>query len=357
VWCLPGTLLGVSGWPASLSQRIYGPWNYWWQAHVLDCLVDAYIRSPDDRRRTAIERFANGIRVRIARNWLNDYFDDMAWLALALQRAEQYAGLRRPGAVSSLADRLRAGWTDEGGGGVWWRKPERYHDDFKNVPTNGPAAILFARLSDGRADAAGGPGDRQQALDTMNWIEEYLVDDVTGLVYDGLHVGADGGVAVTEKTIYTYCQGVFIGACIELACRDDAEVWALRAVRTIDAVASGVTEPGLALRGQGGGDGGLFAAILARYLVLAATKLPTLGSQYAAAGQLAADLVYNSADAAWRNRTVAPGGPLFGPDWTKPALAPGRGGEAERDLSVQAGAWMLLEAAATLERAGINPTR
>ena len=51
LWLLPGTLLAVPGWPATAAQRAFGPWNYWWQAHVLDCLVDAYLRAPDPRRR------------------------------------------------------------------------------------------------------------------------------------------------------------------------------------------------------------------------------------------------------------------------------------------------------------------
>jgi predicted alpha-1,6-mannanase (GH76 family) len=99
------------------------------------------------------------------------------------------------------------------------------------------------------------------------------------------------------------------------------------------------------LVGHGGGDGGLFSGILARYLARAAAVLPGLGR--AAAGRQAGDLVRVSAEAAWRNRAVAAGGPLFGPDWSKPAGRAVRG-VPERDLSVQLGAWMLLEAAATL---------
>ncbi len=53
---------------------------------------------------------------------------------------------------------------------------------------------------------------------------------------------------------------------------------------------------------------------------------------------------------------MAPGGPLFGPEWTKPAVLPGRTVRPERDLSVQTGAWMLMEAAASLEGAGVHPT-
>jgi predicted alpha-1,6-mannanase (GH76 family) len=61
-------------------------------------------------------------------------------------------------------------------------------------------------------------------------------------------------------------------------------------------------------------------------------------------------LVCDAAEAAWRSRGVADGGPVFGPQWTVPAPIPGPG-RAASDLSVQLSGWMLLEAAAELERA------
>ena len=353
LWALPDTALAVSGWPPSPAQRVFGPWNYWWQAHVLDCLVDAYLRSPDPGRRARIARFANGVRIRNGKDWLNDYYDDMAWLALALQRAEQYVGVRKPGAVPQLASALQAGWTEDAGGGIWWRLRDKYAEDFKNVPTNGPAAILFARLRDPRA------------YDTAHWIETNLVDPDTGVVWDGLHVGGDGAIREIETARYTYCQGVYLGACLELATWGNdrrSDEWAERAARTVTSVAThmtvatapprGADEPSSTsrvLRGQGGGDGGLFAGILARYLARAALTLPDSGPTFEPAAHLAAELVLASAHAAWRNRASAPGGPLFGPEWSKPADAP-RPKTPERDLSVQAGAWMLLESAALLTR-------
>jgi predicted alpha-1,6-mannanase (GH76 family) len=68
------------------------------------------------------------------------------------------------------------------------------------------------------------------------------------------------------------------------------------------------------------------------------------------ARKTASRLVLDSAEAAWRNRSVAEGGPVFGPDWSVPARPPGPG-LAERDLSVQLSGWMLLEAAAALSAA------
>jgi predicted alpha-1,6-mannanase (GH76 family) len=98
-----------------------------------------------------------------------------------------------------------------------------------------------------------------------------------------------------------------------------------------------------------GVNGGLFAGILARYLALAAVRLPMLGTT---GGEVASGLVPTSAESAWRNRAIARGGPLFGPEWSQPAVSPrsARDPRLERDLSVQLSGWMLLEAAAMLER-------
>jgi len=59
--------------------------------------------------------------------------------------------------------------------------------------------------------------------------------------------------------------------------------------------------------------------------------------------------VLANAVAAWNGRAEAGGGPVFSADWAKPAVEPVPG-TPEADLSVQLGAWMLLEAAARVQR-------
>lgn len=308
VWGLPGTVLGRSGWPPDPGQRLHWHWNYWWQSHLLEALADAQHRAPTAARAGLIARFARSIRLRNFGSWVNEYYDDIAWLGIALQRVGG-----DPGALGAIADRLRSGWTPDAGGGIWWRRGDR----FKNAPANGPAAIFHARA-----------GDTEHARGLLSWMTERLVDPDTGLVWDGYRV--DTGETV--KHIYTYCQGVYLGACVELSEVDSAK-------RVIRAVAAHCA-PGGVIRGQGGGDGGLFAGILARYLALAARRLPPCEE-----ADVAARLVLSSADACWDSASEARGGPLFGPEWTEPVqAAPVRG--PARDLSVQVGAWILLEAAA-----------
>jgi predicted alpha-1,6-mannanase (GH76 family) len=314
VWALPGTVLGRSGWPPSFGQRVHWHWNYWWQAHLLDTLVDAQLRAPTSERLALIGSFARSVRLRNFGRWTNEYYDDIAWLGLALQRVASLGSDFGP-ALAAIDTRLLAGWTSAAGGGIWWRAG----DEFKNTPANGPAAIFHARS-----------GNLTRARAMLDWLSSTLVDPESGLVWDGIR--ADTGELV--KHIFTYCQGVYLGACLELSEVDNA-------ARTVRAVSEHLA-PGGVLRGQGGGDGGLFAAILARYLALAARALP--GPEAA----LARSLVLRSAEACWSGAAPAPEGPLFSAAWDLPASWPLPPGAPERDLSVQVGGWMLLEAAATL---------
>jgi predicted alpha-1,6-mannanase (GH76 family) len=341
LWALPGTQLGVVAWPAARRERLFGTWHYWWQAHLLDCLVDAQLRDPRPERRTMINRQVRSHRLRNNLSWTNSYYDDMAWLALALERAARIAGVTRRRALPKLADQFVKAWVPEHGGGIPWRK----QDQFFNAPANGPAGIFLARY-----------GDWLKRADQMSdWIDRTLIDPETHLVFDGIKAGS------LVRAQYTYCQGVVLGLETELAARTGAEARTRHQARVHRLVAA-VSEqmaPSDVLRGAGGGDGGLFAGITARYLALVATTLPGDSADDAVARDTARTIVLSSAKSAWDHRQTVNGLPLFGAFWDRDAELPTAGAEetqfvagavdaseiAERDLSVQLSAWMLMEAA------------
>jgi predicted alpha-1,6-mannanase (GH76 family) len=337
LWALPGTQLGVVAWPAARRDRLFGTWHYWWQAHLLDCLVDAQLRDPQPERRTKINRQVRSHRLRNNGSWTNSYYDDMAWLALALERAARL-GVERRRALPKLADQFVKAWVPEDGGGIPWRK----QDQFFNAPANGPAGIFLARY-----------GDRlPRAQQMADWIDRTLIDPETHLVFDGIK----GGSLVRAQ--YTYCQGVVLGLETELAARTVDNRHAARVHRLVAAVSEQMAPSGV-LQGSGGGDGGLFAGVTARYLALVATTLPGDSAQDVAARDTARAVVLSSAKSAWDHRQTLDELPLFGAFWDRDAELPTSGGKeaqfvggavsasaiAERDLSVQLSGWMLMEAA------------
>lgn len=346
LWRLPGTQLGVVAWPPTKKYLSFGTWHYWWQAHLLDCLVDAQLRDPRPERKASIERQIRGHHWRNTGRWTNDYYDDMAWLALALERAGSQASVERPNALAKLADQFLGAWVPEDGGGIPWRK----QDQFFNAPANGPAGIFLARY------------DRlRRAQQMADWIDDTLIDPDTGLVFDGIK----GGSLVRAQ--YTYCQGVVLGLEVELAARTQDDRHAARVHRLARAVRDHMA-PGGVIAGAGGGDGGLFDGILARYLALVATTLPGTSAEDVETRSIATALVSTSADSAWENRQTVDGLPLFAAFWDREAEIPGLGGKdaqfvegavnasetPERDLSVQLAGWMLMEAAHVVaDEAGI----
>lgn len=339
---VPGTQLGVVGWPPTAKDLTFATWHYWWQAHLLDTLVDAQVRDPAPDRVEKIKRQIRGHFTRNNGRWTNSYYDDMAWLALALERAGRLAGVPNPKALATLSDQLVKSWAPEAGGGIPWRK----QDQFFNAPANGPAGIFLARY-----------GNLDRAAQMADWIEETLIDPETHLVFDGIKEGS------LVRAQYTYCQGVVVGLETELAIRTGDPRHAARVGRLVPAIAEHMTTDGV-LRGAGGGDGGLFAGITARYLALAAKELPGDSAQDAATRAAARDIVLASAAAAWDNRQDVDGLPLFSAFWNRTAVVPGggqKGGKKfdgavtesvapERDLSVQVSGWMLMESAHAVTR-------
>lgn len=354
LWGLPRTNLAVVSWPPTTKEKVFFHWHYWWQAHYLDCLVDAESRRSTKARRAAIVRTIRGIRLRnMGKLIKNRYYDDKAWLALALDRVAHSDKVSRPKQLDDLEFNILAG-LDSVTGVLPWRMDE----NFFNVPANGPAAIMLART--GRVD---------KAREVVDWIFDNLMTD-DGLVQDGLRLLIDGPRATPN--IYTYNQGTVLGAALEiaLALEDEPEeqVYYTTHIRgLVQAISMHVATPGGVIDNpaDGDGDGGLFKGILVRYLAEVAVRLPEDSPASVSAKRAAERLVMASAEALWNHRLEVDGLPIFPARWTRDAKLPhnyslgpssitdalGASRISERDLSVQLAGWMLLEAAARVSAA------
>lgn len=369
LWGIPRTTLGVIAWPPTTRDKFFYHWHYWWQAQFIDCQVDAARRRETGHRLRRIRRTIRGVRMRnlhpLSRH---EFYDDWAWLALALHRAQD---LPRYGTVRYLPglDESVFGGVDPLTGALPWKPDE----NFFNVPTNGPVAVLAART--GRTDLA------EQLIE---WIYPRLIN-ADGLVMDGVRLRLAGEEPVTQ--VHTVNQGVVLGALVEVArarrrsagiaqdAVDEAgTAYITRVHHLVQAVAMHLATPGGVIdadngQGNGGGDGGLFKGILARYLALVVAELPSDDKLSRATRQLARRLVMQSAESVWHHRLEVDGLPLFGASWVEDAALPQAGarlgaalsvgagadlGVPERDLAVQLSGWMLMEAAARVTSATVH---
>ncbi|MEZ3156155.1 glycoside hydrolase family 76 protein [Microbacterium sp. BWR-S6Y] len=297
-------------------------WHYWWHAHLLHVLRDAEEHRPDPRRARLLRALHRGITVRTLGRWTTPFHDDVAWMTLALQRYDVHD--RR---IDRLTRRLHDA-IDPAVGALPWAIDSSLY----NAPANGPAAIALAWSA-----------HRGAAVDLDAWVAVTLDDPATGLVRDGVEHG------VVRSELWTYNQGVAIGSALALAegapDADARDAHEARAAAIVRAVARWCAADDGLFPAAGGGDGGLFAGILARYLAEAAVwfRAHAADDDHLEVAATAAGLVRRNADALSEGRADG----LFPADPRRPARATGD----DLDLSVQLGAWITLEAAVDLERA------
>lgn len=302
--------------------------HYWRNAHALDVLLDAYIRTGDEQVKTRMDDLLEGMRVKNGNTYINHFYDDMEWMALACIRAyEATSDAKYKTTAELLWTDIKTGWDDTWGGGIYWNKERKN----KNTPANAPACIIAARMYQLNQQ----PEDLDWAKKIYQWQKANLVDPATGLVWDGLD-----GTGTNKAWKFTYNQGVYIGSGIELYKITGEAGYMNDALKTANNALTGDFTQGNIMKDEGGGDGGLFKGILVRYLML----LITDGNVSATDKTKFVNFLKLNAETLWQQGTTRPA-ILFGPKWTATV--------STTDLSTQLSGAMLIEAAATLKTLGL----
>ena len=326
------TYLGAEGTFVQDNQG-NSTFHYWPNAHALHVLVDAYLRTGDGAYLSKMKSLVRGIKSRNGGSYANVFNDDMLWLANASVRA--YHATDDPEyleVAEFLWDEIRLSWSDDVlGGGITWKKDTPFQ---KNAVSNGPAAILGARLYEVGQD----PEDLEWAIKIYEWEKNNLVDPETGLVWDGVKL-ENGEPVVNKDWIFTYNIGTFIGAGVRLYQLTGEEQYLNDAVKTARSMMTSpkLTTEGI-LRNEGQGDGGLFKGILVRYL----TELIQEPAVAASDREDFIEFLQFNAETFYNEGLSRPA-MLASPDWSS---AP----EARTDLTTQLSGLMLLEAAALLDQ-------
>lgn len=310
-----------------------GQFHYWPQAHALDVLVDAYLRTENSLYVTYMNDWFVGVKVKNGNTFLNEFYDDMEWNGLAMLRAYRATDDKKWLDESiTLWDDIKLGWNSTMGGGIAWRKSQL---GYKNTPANAPACILAARLSvdTGNSDYL------VWAKKIYDWQKGKLVNQNTGLVYDGINSNNDGKLQTDPGWSFAYNQGTFIGAALELYSITHDNTYLQDAIKTANNfIVDNVMSPSGIMRSSDNGDGGLFNGIGVRYLtllVLNADVPSATRDNYIA-------YLKKNAETLWLKGTDRPK-IIFNHNWT---VLPGATGYLNPQLS----GCMLMETMALLKR-------
>jgi predicted alpha-1,6-mannanase (GH76 family) len=149
-----------------------------------------------------------------AKGFLNKYYDDEGWWALAwidvydLTGEEKY--LRQAG---SIFKDMQLGWEDTTcGGGVWWSKDNKD----KNAIENELFLAVAASLANREKDAALQHEDLAWMRKEWEWFRASGMIDGSHLVNDGLDLKDPTHCTNNGKRTWTYNQGVILGALVEM---------------------------------------------------------------------------------------------------------------------------------------------
>jgi len=279
--------------------------NYWWLAHTMDVRLDAYERTSDQQWLQQAQLTRKNLLERNGGTLFNDYFDDMLWFGLALERLGRIG--KDDTAISDAIALWRHcrtnGWNDTYGWSMAWRTSQL---DYKNTPANGPFSILGARLY----ELTGNEEYLNEAMDGFDWITRTLRCD-SGFIHDGINRLGDGTIDIQWR--FTYNQGLYIGAGTALAQATGDHSYLDAVTETIHAALTTLTCGEVFVSEGDGGDEGLFKGIFYRYALtfLQAHPDSTL------AGFMGA-----SAEALWAHSCSTQDSFLPGNDWSRPPTDP-----------------------------------
>ena len=242
----------------------------------------------------------------IKKNFLNEYYDDEGWWALAwidayrLTKQKKYLEM----AQTIFAD-MATGYDKTCGGGIYWKKPQQY----KNAIANGLFMLTALRLhQDAPKTKIAGKKPLEWGELVWNWFRQTgMINRETWLVEDGLK-----DCQPNRNQNWTYNQGVPVAVMCELfRIKGDKQALqmaeeiaraAMTKMTTPDGILKEKNEPNM------GADGPQFKGIFIRHL---ATLYQVTGNEEYKA------FILKNADSIWDNGRN-PNSSQFGGVWAGP---------------------------------------
>ena len=196
---------------------------------------------------------------RTAENYINDYYDDEGWWALAWIEAFDLTGNKEYLEMAkTIFEDMKKGWDEKCGGGIYWKKGLPY----KSAISNELFMLLGARLALRDENKF---YYEEWALKEWSWFSKTGMINELPLVQDGVKENCEA-----KGRHYTYNQGVILAALIDLSkLTGDKQYTTLASNIALAAIHNMSTPEGI-LKGhpkkEEGADGVQFKGIFMRHL-------------------------------------------------------------------------------------------
>ena len=164
--------------------------NYWPQAHAMDVIIAAYLRTGDKKYSDMFDKWYEGIKVQCwsgskDKFWVPLY-DDNAWISISMMKIYDITKDTKylEAAKYLHEDMMANGWDNENIGGLSWGAPgTSYYGDSRAICTNGPACVLAFKLY----NATGDEHYAENGMKIYKFLREYVLDPGTGRVLNGIN--------------------------------------------------------------------------------------------------------------------------------------------------------------------------
>ena len=202
-----------------------GQWETtsWWNAaNVLTAIIDYGWHSKDKSVKEIIENTFDKTKefeveaqeekdAWICKNYINEFYDDEGWWALAWLDAWEYTGnVQYLEMARVIFEDITTAWNSECDGGMYWKKGLKY----KGTISNSLALTLATRLHLAKTGDVNGRSCLQWSMDIWEWIIGAGLLNNLGLMQDGVK-NEDGNCDVVSA-VWTYNQGVVLTGLVNL---------------------------------------------------------------------------------------------------------------------------------------------
>jgi predicted alpha-1,6-mannanase (GH76 family) len=238
---------------------------------------------------------------RQVKNYINEYYDDEGWWALAW--VEAYDNTEKPEYLEmakTIFEDMATGWDQKCNGGIYWKKGLPY----KSAISNELFFLLGVRLAlrDNNQDYY-----KNWALKEWNWFSQTGMINDLPLVHDGVRENCEA-----KGRHYTYNQGVILAALADLTKLTGNKQYQDLAGKIALAAIQNMSTAGGVLKGhpkqEDGADGVQFKGIFMRHLAYLYKQ--TQNSVFR-------EYILKNAESI-KNSAVKPGTYLIGSQWECP---------------------------------------